>query len=125
MKRSLFRTADLAWLVTFVISSLLASCSSFDNRFTVVNVSDNVIVQLDVSLPWQTLTFRQVDPGSSETQPFEIRHDAHFEFSGRCENGATIEGSDGYVTNGQHAVSVRLEVTCEGPPRYYLDASAI
>jgi len=113
----------MGWLL-LALSPLLVSCSSSDNQFTVANVGGSAVSQLTVALPWQTLTFKQVNPGDSETQYFEIRRDAHFEYSGRCENGVPIDGSDGYVTNGLSGVSVRLEIACDGQASFTQEVGA-
>jgi hypothetical protein len=123
MKRNTLQAVAASALV-LGIGAFFALRTHVRNELMVVNLSGVPIESLEVSLPWETLEFGHVEPGASTTQAFAIEHDAHFEISGKLKNGTPIHDSNGYVTNGQYGVLVRVEIEQGGSVRFSQNVDA-
>src|SRR4051794_29188164 len=92
-------------IVIFPSGMLMCTLVAFfwhpsQNRFTIVNQSDQAIRLISVAITQEKISFEDLSAGSSVSSRFHIGADDHFVLRGELVDGTAIAADCGYVTNG-------------------------
>jgi hypothetical protein len=107
MKRLALVMASLPILTLAVVGAVR---SRVQNHVVIVNDSGQSIRIMTVQVGGATIRFEDLSAGASASAPFVIRGDDSFQVRGRLEDGTSVTGGHGYVTNGMYGEDARFVI---------------
>ena len=98
-----------ALLRFFVVPALLlASCTSNQGNFSLVNKATESIAHVSVGICGQTIELNGIKSNDRLTGSYKVTSDSHYTIEVEFQSGRKIKKETGYVTNG---MNFRHEIT--------------